>query len=53
MAYTCYRLWYPAEFEYAGPDERKIAGINTFLLITSSLTMTLAIRLPLGDRWAC
>jgi cytochrome c oxidase subunit 3 len=51
-AYTCYRIWYPAEFEYASSYMNvKIAAINTFLLITSSLTMTLAIRAAkLGDR---
>jgi len=51
-AYTCYRLWYPAEFEYASSFMNlKYAAINTCLLITSSLTMTLAIRSArLGDR---
>jgi len=51
-AYTCYRLWYPAEFEYASSHLNvKFAAVNTFLLITSSLTMTLAIRCAkLGDR---
>lgn len=51
-AYTCYRLWYPAEFEYASSHmNRLFAGINTVLLITSSLTMTLAIRsAQLGDK---
>jgi heme/copper-type cytochrome/quinol oxidase subunit 3 len=51
-AYTCYRLWYPAEFEYASSRlNRLFASINTVFLITSSLTMTLAIRsAKLGDR---
>jgi cytochrome c oxidase subunit 3 len=51
-AYSCYRLWYPAEFEYASSfTNLKIAGVNTVLLITSSLTMTLAIRAAkLGDK---
>jgi cytochrome c oxidase subunit 3 len=51
-AYTAYRVWYPNEFEYASSFLNvKLAGINTFLLITSSLTMTLAIRAAkLGDR---
>jgi cytochrome c oxidase subunit 3 len=51
-AYTCYRLWYPAEFEFASSFmDRTIATINTIFLITSSLTMTLAIRCArLGDR---
>src|SRR3954454_20361331 len=44
-AYACYRLWYPAEFEYASSFMNvPIAVVNTILLITSSLTMTLAIR---------
>lgn len=51
-AYTVYRLWYPSEFEYASAHlNRIIAGVNTAFLITSSLTMTLAIRAAkLGDR---
>ncbi|HSQ55051.1 MAG TPA: cytochrome c oxidase subunit 3 [Gemmata sp.] len=51
-AYTCYRLWYPAEFEFASSFlNRTFATINTVFLITSSLTMTLAIRSArLGDR---
>jgi cytochrome c oxidase subunit 3 len=51
-AYTCYRLWYPAEFEYASSHMNVLfASINTVFLITSSLTMTLAIRsAKLGDR---
>ena len=51
-AYTVYRLWYPQDFE-AGSSHlnRTIATINTVFLITSSLTMTLAIRsAKLGDR---
>jgi cytochrome c oxidase subunit 3 len=53
-AYTVYRLWYPAEFELASFFlNRQIATINTVFLITSSLTMTLAIRsAKLGDRSA-
>lgn len=44
-AYTCYRIWYPIEFE-AGSSALNpwIAGVNSFLLLTSSLTMSLAIR---------
>ncbi len=51
-AYSCYRLWYAAEFEYASSKlNLKFATINTIFLITSSLTMTLAIRAAkLGDR---
>jgi cytochrome c oxidase subunit III len=51
-AYTCYRLWYPHEFEVASSALNvTFATINTMLLITSSLTMTLAIRAAkLGNR---
>lgn len=51
-AYTMYRLWYPHEFEIASSHlNRMIASVNTVLLITSSLTMTFAIRsAKLGDR---
>ena len=44
-AYTCYRIWYPVEFEAASTALNPlIAGINSFLLLTSSFTMSLAIR---------
>jgi len=44
-AYTVYRYLYPHEFEVASSHlNRTIATINTIFLITSSLTMTLAIR---------
>ncbi len=51
-AYTVYRSWYPHEFEFASSHlNLKLATINTMLLITSSLTMTLAIRCAkLGDK---
>ncbi|MBX9584944.1 MAG: cytochrome c oxidase subunit 3 [Gemmataceae bacterium] len=54
VAYTVYRNWYPAEFAFASSHLILwIAGVNTGLLITSSLTMTLAIRsAQLGDRRA-
>jgi len=44
-AYTAYRVWYPRDFE-AGSAALNvgIASVNTFLLLTSSLTITLAIR---------
>jgi len=44
-AYTCYRIWFPREFE-AGSAALNvgIASVNTFLLLTSSLTCTLAVR---------
>jgi len=44
-AYTAYRIWFPKEFE-AGSAALNvgIASVNTFLLLTSSLTCTLAIR---------
>jgi cytochrome c oxidase subunit 3 len=53
-AYTVYRLWYPQDFEAASSHlNRVIATVNTVFLITSSLTMTLAIRsAKLGDRGA-
>jgi cytochrome c oxidase subunit 3 len=53
-AYTVYRFLYQAEFELASSHlNRVIAGINTAFLITSSLTMTLAIRsAKLGERGA-
>lgn len=45
VAYTCYRIWFPREFE-AGSAALNvgIASVNTFLLLTSSLTCTLAVR---------
>ena len=44
VAYTAYRIWFPNEFE-AGSAALNvgIATVNTFLLLTSSLTCTLAI----------
>lgn len=50
-AYTGYRIWFPKEFE-AGSAALNvgIATVNTFLLLTSSLTITLGIRSAhLGD----
>jgi cytochrome c oxidase subunit 3 len=52
VAYTAYRIWFPREFE-AGSAALNvgIASVNTFLLLTSSLTITLAIRACyVGDR---
>lgn len=51
-AYTVYRLYYPTEFEFASSKlNRTIATINTLFLITSSMTITFAIRAAkLGDR---
>ncbi len=51
-AYTAYRLFYPLEFQFASAQlNRVFAGVNTAFLITSSLTMTLAIRsAKLGNR---
>jgi cytochrome c oxidase subunit III len=51
-AYTVYRFYNPAEFEYASSKlNRTIATINTLFLITSSLTITLGIRAAkLGQR---
>jgi cytochrome c oxidase subunit 3 len=44
-AYTAYRIWFPKDFE-AGSAALNvgIASVNTFLLLLSSLTITLAIR---------
>ncbi len=44
-AYTSYRVWFPKDFE-AGSAALNvgIASVNTFLLLTSSFTCTLAIR---------
>lgn len=45
LAYTVYRLWYPKDFAAISSQLNVlVAGINTFILLTSSLTMTLAIR---------
>jgi cytochrome c oxidase subunit 3 len=45
VAYTVYRHWFPGEFQFASSHLILwIAGLNTALLITSSLTITLAIR---------
>jgi cytochrome c oxidase subunit 3 len=52
FAYTVYRLWYPKDFAAISSQLNVlVAGINTIILLTSSLTMTLAIRAcQLGDR---
>jgi len=52
VAYTAYRHLYPGEFKLASSHLILwIAAVNTALLITSSLTMTFAIRCAqLGDR---
>jgi len=54
VAYTVYRNWFPGDFRFASSHLILwIAGVNTALLITSSLTATLAIRAAqLGDRAA-
>jgi cytochrome c oxidase subunit 3 len=45
VAYTVYRHLYPGEFAFASNHLILwIAGVNTVLLITSSLTATMAIR---------
>jgi cytochrome c oxidase subunit 3 len=51
-AYAAYRIWFPNEFLFASSKLIVwIAALNTGLLITSSLTMTLAIRAAqLGDK---
>jgi cytochrome c oxidase subunit 3 len=51
-SYTVYRMLYPTEFEVASQHlNRVFATVNTVLLVTSSLTMTFAIRsAKLGER---
>jgi cytochrome c oxidase subunit 3 len=51
-AYAAYRIWFPLEFAFASSKLILwIAALNTGLLITSSLTMTMAIRAAqLGDK---
>jgi cytochrome c oxidase subunit 3 len=52
LAYTVYRFYYPYDFaDIAGRLNVAVAGINTILLLTSSLTIMLAIRAAqVGDR---
>jgi cytochrome c oxidase subunit III len=52
MVYTVYRTWYPAEFATASHTLNITLGtINTAVLITSSLTMALAVHAAqLGQR---
>ena len=54
LAYTVYRLYYPRDFaDISGRLNIVIAGINTLLLLTSSMTATFAIRAcQLGNRQA-
>ena len=54
LAYTVYRLYYPRDFaDISGRLNIVIAGINTLLLLTSSMTATFAIRAcQLGQRSA-
>jgi cytochrome c oxidase subunit 3 len=45
MVYTVYRSWYPREFAASSRELVVWAGtVNTFVLITSSLTMALAVH---------
>src|SRR3954447_7316009 len=52
LAYTVYRHWYYKDFaDISGRLNVLIAGINTVLLVTSSLTIMMAIRAAqLGNR---
>src|SRR5438046_1795448 len=52
LTYMVYRSWYPAAFAAASHEMVVWAGtLNTVVLITSSLTMALAVRAAqLGDR---
>jgi len=54
LAYTVYRIWYPKDWAAASSQLNVlVAGINTVLLLTSSLTITFAIRAAqLGNRKA-
>jgi cytochrome c oxidase subunit 3 len=54
LAYTVYRHWYAKDFaDISGRLNILVAGINTILLLTSSLTIMLAIRAAqLGNRSA-
>jgi len=54
LTYMVYRSWYPAAFAAASHEMVVWAGtLNTVVLITSSLTMALAVRAAqLGDRRA-
>ncbi len=51
VAYTAYRIWYPADF-LVGSSKLNvlIGGINSLLLLTSSLTITLAIHAAHANR---
>jgi cytochrome c oxidase subunit 3 len=51
-SYTIYRMYYPTEFEVGSHElNRVFATVNTIFLVTSSLTMTFAIRsAKLGNR---
>jgi cytochrome c oxidase subunit 3 len=45
MAYMLYRIWYPLAWAEGSMDlDIVLGGINTVVLITSSLTMALAVR---------
>jgi cytochrome c oxidase subunit 3 len=45
VAYTAYRIWYPKDFEAGSSRLNILIGtINSLLLLTSSLTITLAIH---------
>jgi cytochrome c oxidase subunit 3 len=50
LGYTQYRLWYPEAFA-AGSHQLdiRLGTINTFVLLTSSLTMALAVRAAQTD----
>src|SRR5947208_7677222 len=52
MVYTVYRNWYPQEFAAASHTlDIRLGTINTAVLITSSLTMALAVHAAqLGQR---
>src|SRR5262249_57135662 len=51
VSFAAYRGWYPREFESASEHlDVLIGGINTVVLLTSSLTMALAVVAARTDR---
>jgi cytochrome c oxidase subunit 3 len=49
--YACYRFVYPAEFHAASAHANLVIGtVNTYLLLTSSLTMALAVHAARAGR---
>jgi cytochrome c oxidase subunit 3 len=55
LVYAVYRYYYTNEFHAAGLETHTLYGtVNTIVLITSSLTMVLAIAaIQRGKKWLC